>query len=155
MIGLKIMSETHYPNIVIEKKFPAPVEQVFALLSKHATYNQAFAPIQVERIQDSADQSNPDGLGSIRRMGFGPVKPLKEQISLVEPNVCIEYKIIQNPLVKYHLGRIDFQSLEDGATLVTYRIDLQLRVPMLTKFVLAQLHQSIQRGLSKLSRSFV
>jgi uncharacterized protein YndB with AHSA1/START domain len=149
------MRKTDYPHILIEKKFQAPIEQVFELLSKHATYNQAFAPIQVERIHDSTDQDNPDGLGSIRRMGFGPVKPLQEQISLVEPNVCIEYKIIRNPLVKYHLGRLDFQSLDDGSTLVHYRIDLQLRVPMLTKLVLAQLKQSIQRGFSKLSRSFV
>jgi len=149
------MSKTNYPHIVIERNFPAPIEQVFELLSKHATYNQAFAPIQVERVKDSTDANHPDGLGSIRRLGFGPIKPLQEQITLVEVNRCIEYKIIRNPLVKYHLGRLDFQSLDDGSTQVTYRIDLQLRVPGLSKIVLVQLNQAIKLGFSKLSRSFI
>lgn len=35
-------------NIQIKKEFNAPVEQVFDLLSKHSTYNVAFAPVQVQ-----------------------------------------------------------------------------------------------------------
>lgn len=34
-------------SIQVKKEFNAPIEQVFDLLSKHATYNVAFAPIQV------------------------------------------------------------------------------------------------------------
>lgn len=149
------MTKTIYPYIVIERNFPAPIEQVFALLAQHATYNQAFAPVQVERVKDSTDAQHPDGLGSIRRLGFGPIKPLQEQITLFEMDHCIEYTIIRNPLVKHHLGRLDFQSLENGSTQVTYRIELQLRVPALSKIVLAQLNQAIKLGFSKLSRSLV
>ena len=90
--------------IQIKKEFNAPVAQVFELLSKHATYNIAFAPMQVVRIKDSTDPERPDGVGSVRRMGIGPIKPLQEQITLLEPNQRIEYKIIKNPLVKHHLG---------------------------------------------------
>ena len=80
--------------IQIKKEFNAPVAQVFELLSKHATYNIAFAPMQVVRIKDSTDPERPDGVGSVRRMGIGPIKPLQEQITLLEPNQRIEYKII-------------------------------------------------------------
>ena len=52
-------------SIQVQKKFNAPVQQVFDLLAKHATYNVAFAPIQVERVVDSADPQRPDGLGSV------------------------------------------------------------------------------------------
>ena len=95
-------------KIEVKQKFPAPVEQVFALLSKHATYNVAFAPVQVQRVKDAADPAHPDGLGSIRRLGFGPIKPLQEQISVFELNQRIEYKIIKNPLIKHHIGIIEF-----------------------------------------------
>jgi len=139
--------------IQVKKEFPAPLAQVFDLLSKHATYNVAFAPIQVERIKDSADPERPDGLGSIRSLGIGPIKPLKEQITLLEPNSRIEYKIIKNPLVKHHLGIIEFEAVSDDKTLVTYTIELQARAPFVSKLILAQLKAGIKLGFVKLAKS--
>ena len=139
--------------IQIKKEFNAPVAQVFELLSKHATYNIAFAPMQVVRIKDSTDPERPDGVGSVRRMGIGPIKPLQEQITVLEPNQRIEYKIIKNPLIKHHLGVIEFQDMADNKTLVTYSIELQTRVPFVSKAILAQLKTAIKIGLSKLAKS--
>ena len=139
--------------IQIKKEFNAPVAQVFELLSKHATYNIAFAPMQVVRIKDSADPERPDGVGSVRRMGIGPIKPLQEQITVLEPNQRIEYKIIKKPLLKHHLGTLEFQQVADNKTLVTYRIELQVRVPFVSKIILAQLKTAIKIGLSKLAKS--
>ena len=139
--------------IQIKKEFNAPVAQVFELLSKHATYNIAFAPMQVVRIKDSTDPERPDGVGSVRRMGIGPIKPLQEQITVLEPNQRIEYKIIKNPLIKHHLGTLEFQQVADNKTLVTYRIELQVRVPFVSKIILAQLKSAIKIGLSKLAKS--
>jgi uncharacterized protein YndB with AHSA1/START domain len=140
-------------SITIQKEFNAPVEQVFELLSKHATYNVAFAPVQVVRVKDSADPERPDGVGSVRRMGFGPVKPLQEQITVLEPNERIEYKIIKNPLVKHHLGVIQFQPVSGEKTLVTYTIELQARAPFVSKLILAQLKAAIKMGFSKLAKT--
>ncbi|MQW91172.1 SRPBCC family protein [Acinetobacter wanghuae] len=140
-------------SMQVKKEFPASIEQVFELLSKHATYNVAFSPIQVERIKDSADPERPDGIGSVRRMGFGPVKPLKEQITLLEPNQRIEYKIIKNPLIKHHLGIIEFESKGADKTLVTYTIELQARAPFVSKLILAQLKTAIKLGFAKLAKT--
>lgn len=140
-------------SIQVKKEFNAPVEQVFDLLSKHSTYNVAFAPIQVERIKDSADPERPDGVGSVRRMGFGPVKPLQEQITLLELNERIEYQIIKNPLVKHHLGVIEFEVKDADKTLVTYTIELQARAPFVSKLILAQLKSAIKLGFSKLAKT--
>ncbi|MFV5502217.1 SRPBCC family protein [Acinetobacter sp. 226] len=140
-------------SIQVKKEFPAAIDDVFNLMSKHATYNVAFAPMQVERIKDSADVEYPDGLGSVRAMGVGPVKPLKEQITLFEPNSRIEYQIIKNPLIKHHLGIIEFEALTDDKTLVTYTIELQARAPFVSKLILAQLRAAIKLGLIKLAKS--
>ncbi len=140
-------------SIQVKKEFPAPIEQVFELLAKHDTYNIAFAPLQVERIRDAADPHRPDGVGSVRRMGYGPVKPLQEQITLLEPNQRIEYQIIKNPLVKHHKGIIEFSKISDTSTLVTYTIELQARAPLVSKLILAQLKAGIKMGFNKLAKT--
>ena len=139
--------------IIIKKEFNAPISEIFDLLSKHATYNQAFAPLQVVRVKDSTDPQRPDGLGSVRRLGFGPVKPLQEEITLVQENQRIEYKIINNPLVKHHLGQIDFREITPYITLVTYKIELSLKAPLVSQIILAQLKAAITLGLLKLAKS--
>ena len=127
-------------NIQIKKEFNAPVEQVFDLLSKHSTYNVAFAPVQVVRVKDSADPER-------------PIKPLQEQITLMNVNERIEYKIIKNPLIKHHLGIIEFEPIDSNKTLVTYTIELQARAPFVSKLILAQLKSAIKLGFSKLAKS--
>ena len=139
--------------IQIKKEFNAPIETVFELLSKHATYNIAFAPIQVVRVKDSTDPERHDGVGSVRRLGLGTIKPLQEEITLLTPNQRIEYKIINNPLVKHHLGIIEFQPVDENKTLVTYTIEFQARAPFVSKLVLAQLKSAIKLGFSKLAKT--
>src|SRR5690606_20667342 len=123
-------------SIQVKKEFPASIDKVFDLMSKHATYNIAFAPMQVQRIKDSADAEHPNGLRSLRAMGVGPLMPLNEKITLFEPNARIEYLIIKNPLIKHHLGIIEFVALADDKTLVTYTIEFQARAPFVSKLIL-------------------
>ncbi|WP_339352395.1 SRPBCC family protein [Acinetobacter beijerinckii] len=139
--------------ITVKKEFRAPIAEVFELLSKHATYNQAFAPLQVIRVKDSADPQRPDGIGSVRRMGFGPIKPIQEEITFLDENKRIEYKLINNPLVKHHLGQIDFKEITPFITLVTYKIEFTAKAPFVSKLVLAQLKAAITLGFSKLAKS--
>ncbi len=140
-------------SIQVQQEFNAPIETVFELLSKHATYNQVFAPIQVVRIKDAADPQRPDGVGSVRKMGVGPIKPLQEQITLLDVNQRIEYQIIKNPLIKHHLGIIEFKAVESNKTLVTYTIELQARAPFVSKLILAQLKLAITLGFKKLAKT--
>ena len=140
-------------SIQIKQDFNAPLDQVFDLLSKHSTYNVAFAPIQVVRIKDAADPQRPDGVGSVRRMGFGPVKPIQEQITFLDVNKRIEYKIIKNPLIKHHIGIIEFTELAPNKTRVDYTIELQARAPFVSKLILAQLKLAITLGFKKLAKT--
>lgn len=140
-------------SIKVKQEFNAPIDQVFDLLSKHATYNIAFSPVQVVRVKDSADPERPDGLGSIRRMGFGPIKPVQEQITLLDVNKRIEYKLINNPLIKHHIGILEFTELAQNKTRVDYTIELQARAPFVSKLILAQLKLAITLGFKKLAKS--
>ena len=142
-------------SIPVQQEFNAPLETVFELLSKHATYNQVFAPVQVERIKDAADPQRPDGVGSVRKMGIGPIKPLQEQITLLDVNERIEYQIIKNPLIKHHLGIIEFKAIDASKTLVSYTIELQARAPFVSKLILAQLKLAITLGFKKLAKTLV
>lgn len=140
-------------SIQVKQEFNTSIDQIFELLSKHATYNQVFAPVQVVRIKDSADPQRPDGVGSVRKMGVGRIKPLQEQITLLEVNERIEYKIIKNPLIKHHLGIIEFKAIDANKTLVTYTIELQARAPFVSKLILAQLKHAITLGFKKLAKT--
>lgn len=138
-------------KISVQQKFKQSPEVVFAAFSKHSTYNTAFWPVQVERIKDAADPQNPDGLGSVRQMGFGPIKPIKEKITVLEPNQLIEYELIDNPLIKHHVGRLKFTSIE-GGTLLTYDIELTGKLPLMSLPILASLKVAISIGLAKIAR---
>ncbi len=142
-------------SIQVQQEFNAPIDTIFELLSKHATYNQVFAPIQVVRIKDALDPQRPDGVGSVRKMGVGPIKPIQEQITLLDVNQRIEYQIIKNPLIKHHLGIIEFKSIDAHKTLVTYTIELQARAPFVSKLILAQLKLAITLGFKKLAKTMV
>ena len=72
---------------------------------------------------------------------------------MLEPNSRIEYKIVKNPLIKHHLGIIEFEALDDNKSLVTYTIELQARLPFVSKLILAQLKTGIKLGLAKLAKS--
>ncbi len=138
-------------KITVQQKFKQSPEQVFAAFAKHKTYNSIFWPLQVERTEDALDAQNPDGVGSVRKMGFGPIKPLQEEITVLEPNQLIEYQIINNPLVKHHIGRLKFATTEQG-TLLTYEIELEGKLPFIALPILAGLKVALSQGLAKAAR---
>lgn len=140
-------------KITIKQKFNLPVTDVFDFLSKHASYNKVFWPIQVVRTKDSTDPQRPDGLGSQRKMGVGPIKPITEEITLVEENRAIEYQLINNPLIRHHLGRLEFKPLSEKSSLVTYTIELDGKLPLSSFIILSQLKVAITLGLAKAAKS--
>src|SRR5699024_5745235 len=85
------LGEKSYEKIVMQQHFNAPVETVFNSLSQHATFNTVLWPVRSVRIKDAAPPEALDGVGSTRKMGFGPIKPILETITKVKPCELIEY----------------------------------------------------------------
>ncbi|MDO3722849.1 SRPBCC family protein [Marinobacter sp. chi1] len=133
-------------NIEIIETIDAPRDKVFALFADHQRFGQLLgAPIK--RIKDS-DQADPNGIGSVRKIGFGPVG-FEETVLNFEPDSLIEYSITTLSPIKNHVGRICFADTPEGQTRINYTISFEDVVPFTGKMVSSALEQAIRRGIKK------
>lgn len=133
-------------TIEIDETFDVPRNRVFALFADHNRIGKVLgAPIK--RIKDS-DQADPNGIGSVRKIGIGPVG-LEETILNFEPNSLIEYTVTSMSPIKNHLGRIRFEDTPEGHTRINYTITFEDVVPLTGKIVRTALEQGIRRGIKR------
>ena len=133
-------------TIEINETFDVPRSRVFALFADHKRFGQLLgAP--VKRIKDS-DQADPNGIGSVRKIGIGPIG-LEETILSFEPDSLIEYTISSLSPIKNHFGRIRFDDTPEGLTQVSYTIRFDDIVPFTGKVVSTTLEQGIRRGIRR------
>ena len=136
-------------TIEIDQTFNVPRSRVFALFADHGRFGKLLgAP--VKRIRDS-DQADPNGLGSIRRIGIGPIG-LEETIVAFEPDSLIEYTITSMSPIRNHLGRIRFDVVGEGKTRLNYTITFDDVVPLTGKVVKAALEQGIRKGIQRVPK---
>lgn len=136
-------------TIEINETFDVPRRKVFALFADHHRFGKMIgAP--VKRIKDS-DQADPNGIGSIRKIGIGPLS-LEETVLGFEPDLLIEYAITSLSPIKNHLGRIRFSDTPDGHTAVNYTITFDDIVPYSGKLVSAALEQGLRRGIRRVPK---
>ncbi|MBU2954231.1 SRPBCC family protein [Marinobacter sp. F3R08] len=133
-------------SIQIEETVNVPRRKVFALFADHRRFGKLLG-IPVKRIKDS-DQADPNGTGSVRKIGFGPVG-LTETITSFEPDSLIEYIIIGMSPIRNHLGRIRLEDTPEGQTRVNYTITFEDIIPFTGKVVSAALEQGIRRGIKR------
>ena len=135
-------------TINIQKTLDVPRSKVFALFADHNRIGKVLgAP--VKRIHDS-DQADPNGVGSIRKVGLGPLG-LEETVTRFEPDNIIEYTITSVSPLRNHLGRILF-SEKNGKTEVNYTITFEDVVPFTGKVVSVVLEQAIKKGMNRIPR---
>ncbi|MBK1872743.1 SRPBCC family protein [Marinobacter sp. 1-3A] len=133
----------------IDETFNVPRSRVFALFADHQSFGKLLgAP--VKRIKNSG-QADPNGLGSVRKVGIGPLG-LEETVTSFEPDILIEYTITSMSPIRNHLGRIRFEDTPEGYTRVRYRITFEDRVPYTGKLLSAGLENAIRRGMKKVPR---
>lgn len=136
-------------TIEIDETFDVPRRRVFALFADHRRFGKLLgAPVR--RIRDS-DQADPNGLGSVRKIGIGPVG-LEETVTSFEPDSLIEYTITSMSPIRNHLGRIRFEDTPEGHTRVNYIITFEDIVPFTGKVVSSALEQGIRRGIKRVPK---
>lgn len=136
-------------TIEIDETFDVPRDRVFALFADHNRIGKLLgAP--VKRIRDS-DQADPNGVGSVRKIGFGPIG-LKETVITFEPGLLIEYTISSMSPVRNHLGRISFEDAAEGRTRIQYTISFEDIVPYTGKLVSSALDQGIRKGIRRVPK---
>ncbi len=136
-------------TIEIDETFDVPRNRVFALFADHGRFGKLLgAP--VKRIQDS-DQADPNGTGSVRKIGIGPLS-LEETVIGFEPDSLIEYAITSMSPIRNHMGRIRFEDVGEGGTRVNYTITFEDIVPFTGKVVSAALEQGIRKGIKRVPK---
>lgn len=136
-------------TIEIDETFEAPLHRVFAVFADHHLFGKLLgAP--VKRIRDS-DQADPNGIGSVRRIGIGPFS-IEETVTSFEPETLIEYVITSFSPVRNHYGRIRFNSPSENTTQVRYTIYFEDAIPLTGALVRSALNQALRRGMRRLPR---
>ncbi|MEQ5836774.1 SRPBCC family protein [Marinobacter sp. R17] len=135
-------------TIEIQEQYDLPKDKVFALFSDHKRLGGVLgAPIK--RIKDS-NQADPNGVGSVRRIGVGPLG-LEETVIAFEQDALIEYTVTSMSPIRNHLGRIRFADVA-GKTVVNYTIRFDDFIPFSGKVISAGLEQAIRRGMKKVPK---
>lgn len=136
-------------TIDIQEAFDLPRDRVFALFADHRRFGKLIgAPIR--RIRDS-DQADPNGNGSVRRVGLGPLS-IEETITVFEPDSLIEYTLTSAVPLRNHLGRIRFNDEPGGGTRVRYTIHFEERIPMTGRVLYFALDRALRRGIRRVPR---
>jgi len=138
----------HYLNF--HQEFNTPVKQLWEAFNDHANFGQIMGQ-NIERVVDSHDTSNVNGIGSIRRINI-PLLPFEETIQKSVKPTLIEYKITKGTPLSHHYGRMNFKSLSDTTSALDYTIEIGSNIPLLGTVVAYGLEKGIAAGLKKLAR---
>ncbi|WP_166258478.1 SRPBCC family protein [Marinobacter salicampi] len=133
-------------TIDIDETYSVSRPRAFALFADHRRFGKLLgAP--VKRVKDS-QQADPNGLGSVRKIGLGPIG-LEETIIRFEPDELIEYSITSISPLRNHLGRIRFTDAPGGRTTINYSIRFDDIVPFTGKLVHMALEKGIRKGMRR------
>ena len=145
-------------RVRFSRQFSAPRTKVFALFASHERFGAALTGPAgeklgvVKRIQTSPDTKHPDGVGSVRRIGFGP-PAFEETVVTCQPHALIEYVISKGSPLKNHRGLITFRDVP-GGTQVDYEISFEPRIPGTGGALALLLHSLISGGLDRIENEF-
>ena len=103
----------------------APPKTVFDILTDSARWQEWSDVPSSARIVDGAD--HPDGVGSVRRLGVGPLPLLKEEVLTYEAPSLYEYALIGGPPIRDYVGRVEITSQGEGSEI---RWTVNLRAPI-------------------------
>jgi len=119
-------------TINIKRTIPAPIDQVFELLSNHAGYSDFPGVKEAKLLQEG--RSEPNGLGAIRRIGLGAVW-FEEDITAFERPTRMDYRIKRSrPPIDHEGGSIQLRETDAG-TEVTWTSTFRVKIPLLGRFL--------------------
>lgn len=120
-------------SVRFTEHFAAAPAAVFPYFARHETFGaMAGGPVAahlkfIRRVRLGEDIKQPDGKGSVRRIGYGPLA-FEETVRTSTPGKLIEYYISKGSPLKNHQGRIEFHADGKG-TRVDYLITFEPKLP--------------------------
>jgi hypothetical protein len=134
-------------EIKIYQEFDTPAELAWEAFNDHANFGKING-LAVERIVDSADKNNINGVGSVRLIKT-PLFTFEETIQKSERPGLIEYKISKGTPLNHHYGAMVFKNLPGNRSSITYTITVGSKIPLIGWIVKSGLQKGLQDGLSK------
>jgi hypothetical protein len=104
----------------------------------------------MQLIKEGSKESN--GLGSVRQVLLGPLPILEETVVSYEENKLIEYTITSLSPFKSHLGRLEFNEI-NNKTILNYSISAEPWVPFTELLLLKVLELVINNALENYANS--
>ena len=104
----------------------------------------------MKRVKDSTESKDPNGVGSVRRVG-PPIGGFEETVLVSDAPKRIEYTVSKGGPIKNHLGVILFEPAGKD-TRVTYTIEFDSKIPFIGGIIAGALKSAIQKGMKKASR---
>jgi uncharacterized protein YndB with AHSA1/START domain len=136
-------------RMALEVDIQASPEAVFNYFADHEKFAAIFGG-SCTRVKDGDDE--PNGLGSVRRIGPGPLSFDETIVVFDRPN-AIHYAITRGGPLKNHLGRIHFLKTPGGGTRVDYVITFESKIPLLGGLVAKALKAAFLRGIPKVEQA--
>jgi hypothetical protein len=132
-------------KLEVVQDYDRPVAEVFARLADHNQLGKVLG-VPVRRIHDGAEQ--PNGVGSVRRIGMGPLA-IEETVTALQPNRSIDYRISKGGgPIRNHRGQLQFSGSERGSR-VAWTIQFDSPLPLVGPVVKLVLGQAIRLGLKR------
>lgn len=134
-------------QVRINETVDAPREKVFAFFADHEKFATLLGG-SCKRVKDGKDPAEPNGLGSVRRIGPGPLA-FEETIVGFDAPSLIQYSITRGSPLKNHLGTIEFSS-RGSSTRVEYVIRFDTKLPFTGKLIAKALGLAWKRSAPKI-----
>lgn len=137
-------------RIEIREEIPAEQDRVFALFADHGRFGRMLG-VPVKRVHES-DGDDPNGVGSVRRIGIAGPLALEETITGFEPDEAIDYAVTSRTLIRNHQGSIRFADSGNGSTHLRYLIQFDEVVPFTGRLIRETLEKGIRKGIGRAHR---
>lgn len=137
-------------HIELTEQIPFPRDRVFARLADHNRLG-SLVGLPIKRIRDS-DQADPNGTGSVRWIGIGPVG-FEETILTFEPDHLIEYSVTSLSAFRNHRARVRLSELPGVGTRLHYTVEFDETVPFSGRSLELATIRVIRRGIRNLNKA--
>lgn len=137
-------------KVQIYQEFDAPITQVWEAFNDHANFGKMMGQ-NVDRIVDSTDADNINGVGSVRLIKL-PIAPFEETIRKSEKPTCIGYQISKGTPLHHHYGSMQFKSLSAQKTALDYSIEVGSKIPLVGLLIKIALQKGIGGSLKNYAK---
>ena len=132
-------------RIHVERTIPRPVDEVFAILTDHASYGRFPGVSHAELLEPGLPDRN--GVGALREVHLGQVR-FHERITAYQHNARLSYRIERSrPMPMAHQGgTLAFTAVDAQTTRVVWTSEGTTPIPLLGRLVDALMERQATHG---------